>query len=77
MSPQKKIVDARQGADGDISHVRFAGNQNFTSVERAVKMADQGRIENAHAVHPKGRDPYLRTNPDGKKPNNLDTMAGD
>ncbi len=77
MSKKKKVVDARSNADGNISHVLFEGNTNFTSVEKAVEMADQGKIQNAHAVHPKTGNSYLRSNPDGKEKNNLDTMAGD
>jgi hypothetical protein len=75
MSTQKKVVDARQDADGNISHVLFEGNQNYTSIDRAVGMADKGKIENAHAVHPKGRKSHLRSNPDSKTANNLDSMA--
>lgn len=77
MAEQKKVADARNGSDGNISHVRFEGNERFTSVEKAVEMADQGKIENAHAVHPKAGDAYLRSNPDSKEQNNLDTMAED
>ncbi|NJR61845.1 MAG: DUF3892 domain-containing protein [Cyanobacteria bacterium CRU_2_1] len=75
MSKQRKVVDARQDKNGNISHVLLDGNQNYTPVDKAVKMADQGKIENAHAVHPQGRDPYLRTNPDDQSKNNLDNMA--
>lgn len=75
MSKPRKIVDARQGDDGNISHVRLQGNQNYTPSEKAVEMADQGKIEGGHAVHPKSGDPYLRTNPDNKTQNNLDDMA--
>ena len=73
----KKIVDARADAKGNIKSVRFEGNSTFTPTETAVRLAQQGKISNAHAVQPKGRDPYLRTNPDDKKGNNLDDMAGD
>lgn len=75
MNQKKKIIDAQQDSKGNITKVLFEGNQNFTSVERAIGMADQGKIENAHSVHPKGQDPYLRTNPDGVTGNNLDAMA--
>jgi hypothetical protein len=75
MNKQRKVVDARQKKDGNISHVLLDGNQNYTPIDKAVEMADQGKIENAHAVRPKGRDPYLRTNPDNQTNNNLDDMA--
>ena len=75
---KRKIVDARADADGDITHVKFAGNQRFTSVETAIPMAERGEIEKTHVVRPTdGRKVHLRTNADGKKNNNLDDMAGD
>lgn len=74
---QRKVVDARADANGNIEAVRFDGNQNFTSVEAAMRMADAGKIENAHTVRRENAKPHLRTNADGKKANNLDDMAGD
>jgi hypothetical protein len=73
----KRIVDAKADAEGDISHVRFRGNSGFTPVETAMRMADRGQIENAHTVRRENAKPHLRSNPDGRKANNLDTMAGD
>ncbi|MEM6451540.1 MAG: DUF3892 domain-containing protein [Cyanobacteria bacterium P01_D01_bin.105] len=75
MTEPRKVVDARKDEEGNISHVKLNGNQNFTSVEKAIEMADQGKISNAHSVHEKNGSSYLRTNPDGKASNNLDTMA--
>ena len=73
----KKIVDAHANKDGDITAVRFEGNTTFTQLDKAIGMADRGEVDNAHAVHPKDGRPYLRTNPDSQKNNNLDDMAGD
>lgn len=78
MTNQRKIVDAKADSDGDITHVLIEGNTNFTSVERAIPMADRGELKNTHVVRPTdGRKIHLRTNADGKKSNNLDNMAGD
>lgn len=77
MSDKRKIVDARADSGGNITAVRLDGNQNFTSVERAIPMADRGEIENAHVVRRSGARVHLRTNPDGRRRNNLDDMAGD
>lgn len=78
MSKVRKIVDARADDDGDITHVLFDGNSNFTPVKTAIPMAERGEIKDTHVVHPTdGRADHLRTNPDGKKSNNLDDMAGD
>ena len=73
----KKVVDANADKDGNIQSVRFEGNTTLTPVDTAVGMADRGEIDNAHAVHPKSGQPYLRTNPDSRQDNNLDDMAGD
>jgi hypothetical protein len=73
----KKVVGAKADANGNISAVRFQGNAGFTSVDTAIRMAERGQVANAHAVqHPNGGK-YLRSNPDGKTGNNLDTLAGD
>ena len=77
MGGPRKIIDARKDSEGDITHVLFEGNSNFTSVERAIPMADRGEIENAHTVRRSNAKTHLRTNPDGRKANNLDDMAGD
>jgi hypothetical protein len=68
----------KQDSKGNITAVKLSGNSSYTSVETAIKMADKGQIDNAHAVHPKGATKdYLRTNPDDSKGNNLDEMAED
>lgn len=77
MPGKKRIVDARADSEGDITHVRFRGNQNFTTVKTAIPMADRGEIENAHVVRRSGAKTHLRTNPDGRERNNLDYWAGD
>ncbi|MEP0314209.1 MAG: DUF3892 domain-containing protein [Hyphomonas sp.] len=73
----RKIVDARADKDGDITHVKFKGNERFTSVERAIPIADRGEIENTHVVRRENAKTHLRTNRDGRERNNLDWMAGD
>lgn len=73
----RRIVDARADEKGNISHVKLQGNTNFTPIDTAVRMADNGKIEGAHAVHPSSGKPHLRSNPNGRTKDNLDTMAGD
>ena len=73
----RKVVDARADEMGNITAVLLEGNSRFTSQKTAIGMAERGEIENTHAVHPQGGDPYLRSNPDSKKRNNLDEMAKD
>ena len=74
---KKTIVNAKADKSGDITHVKFRGNTNYTSVDRAIPIAERGEIENAHVVRRQGAKTHLRTNPDCAKGNNLDTMAGD
>ena len=74
----KKVIDAKEDSKGNITAVKLSGNSSYTPVETAIKMADKGQIDNAHAVHPKsGAKDHLRTNPDNRKGNNLDEMAKD
>ena len=72
---KKRIVDARSDNNGVITHVRFQGNQRFTSVERAIPIAERGAIEDVHVVHSVNARTHLRTDPDGRRMNNLDEMA--
>jgi len=73
----RKVVDAKADKDGDITKVKIEGNTKFTSVKKAMEMADRGDLENVHSVNRKGAKPHLRSNPDGRKSNNLDDMAGE
>ncbi len=77
MGDKRKIVDARADSEGDISHVLFEGNTNFTPVEQAIPIAERGDVENAHVVHAGDKKVHLRTNPNNKTGDNLDDMAGD
>lgn len=76
MAP-RKVIDARADSEGVITHVKLEGNTNFTPIKKAIDLADRGEISNAHAVRRSNAKPHLRTNPDGKRSNNLDDMAGD
>jgi hypothetical protein len=42
-----------------------------------MRMADEGRLSNAHTVRRSNAKPHLRTNPDGVSSNNLDDLARD
>ena len=77
MTEKKRITDAREDSKGNISHVKFSGNKSFTPVDQAIKMTEAGQVDGAHVVHPKDGDKFLRSNPDSKKGNNLDELAGD
>lgn len=73
----KKIIDAINDSQGNVKAVLLSGNSTFTPKDRAIRMADRGEIKNAHVVRRQNAEPHLRSNPDGSKRNNLDTMAED
>ena len=73
---KRKIVDAKADSEGNITHVKIQGNQNFTSLDKAIDMTKQGLVD-AVVVTPKDAKQHLRTRPDDKTKNNLDDMAGD
>ncbi len=77
MSEGRKVVDARADSKGNITHVKIEGNQRFTDLDTAMRMADRGDLSNAHSVNRAGAKPHLRTNPNGRTSDNLDDMAGD
>ena len=77
MANDRKVVDAKADAKGNITHVLVEGNQRYTPLETAMRMADNGDLSNVHSVRPKDAKAHLRTNPDNKRSNNLDDMAGD
>lgn len=77
MTKKRRVVDARADSKGNIEAVLLEGNSRFTAVEKAVELADRGELENAHAVHPKGKTAHLRANPNSRTGDNLDSMAGD
>jgi hypothetical protein len=73
----KKIVGAKSDSKGKTTSVLLEGNSTFTPIQTAVRMAEKGQIEGAHAVHPQTRDPYIRSNPDNSTNNNIDNLCGD
>ena len=77
MGRQKKVVDAKADSQGRTTHVKLSGNKSWTPVETAMRMTERNEIANTHVSHTGSGTPYLRTNPDGKKGNNLDEMSED
>lgn len=70
----KKIIDAQNYSNGNVSAVKLEGNSTFTPIGTAIKMAEDGKID-AVVVNPKSGKKYIRSKPDGKKKNNLDELA--
>jgi len=74
VAEKKKIIDAKNDEKGNISHVKLKGNRNYMSLDKAIEMTEQGKID-AVVVKPSNGDKHLRTRPDSTSSNNLDDMA--
>ena len=72
----KKIIGAKADSKGNITAVKIRGNQTFTPLKTAIKMTKQGKID-AVVVKSQKAKVHLRTRPDNKESNNLDSMVGD
>lgn len=71
----KKIIESvDHDKDGDTEFVKFKGNTRRTSNKKAIEMAERDEIEGVHVSKTKDGKKYLRSNPDGKKKNNLDNL---
>jgi len=75
MGAKKTIVDVMRNSNGNVVAVKFDGNSTYTAADVAIRIADTVGIKNVHAVHPRSRSPYLRSNPDSNLVNNLDNMG--
>jgi hypothetical protein len=76
-SKGKKIIDAKEDADHNISTVLLKGNKTFTPIKTAIDMAKRGEIDAVHVKKSQHTKEHIRTRPDDKKQNNLDDMAED
>jgi hypothetical protein len=70
----KKIVDAKNDLNGRVDAIKLEGNSTYTSIDIAIKMTEEGKVD-AVVVSQKNGRKHLRSKPDGKKKNNLDVLA--
>ena len=75
MSKKRQAIDARKDAKGNITQVLLDGNQNFTPINTVINMTENEQVDLV-VVNKEGKK-HLRTRPDSKEDNNLDTMAND
>jgi hypothetical protein len=68
-----KIKAVRHGSDGSIEKYRLGNGDVITRAE-AVRRADKDQIEGVHSVHPEGRPPFVRANPNRMKKDNLENL---
>jgi len=67
-----KIEKVRRNREGDITDVMI--NNNIYSIDEAIMMARDGKIEGVSVAKAKNGREYLRSNPDDSEANNLDNL---
>ncbi|MFT5298161.1 MAG: hypothetical protein ACI9YH_004208 [Colwellia sp.] len=75
MTKLRKVINAKEDKNGNISAVLIEGNTNFTNLNTAKKMAMNKKIDLVYVKPSKNATDYVRQKPDTKKSNNLDDMA--
>lgn len=70
------MTDAKSDDKGNITHVKLDDNKTYTSIDTAIKMAEEGKVD-AVVVNNKDGSKHIRSKPDKKTKNNLDEMAKD
>lgn len=79
MNKIKKVIETKKDEDGDIISVKFEGNQQFTSSEKAMEMIDNGwELEGIHIVNNQNgiqeKNRWLRSNRNSDTKDNLDNL---
>ncbi len=67
-----KIEKVRKNAAGDITDVMI--NSNIYSIDEAIMLARDKKIEGVNVTKARGGREYLRSNPDDSEVNNLDNL---
>ena len=67
-----KIEAIKKNAGGDITDVMINGN--VYSINDAIMLAREGKIEGVNVSKARSGKEYLRSNPDGSEANNLDNL---
>ncbi|MDD4168669.1 MAG: DUF3892 domain-containing protein [Desulfotomaculaceae bacterium] len=66
------IERVKRNSEGDITDVMF--NNNIYSIDEAIMMAKEGKIEGVNVAKSRTGKEYLRSNPDDSENNNLDSL---
>ncbi|MFX4261021.1 DUF3892 domain-containing protein [Pelotomaculum propionicicum] len=67
-----KIEAIKKNSEGDITDVMISGN--VYSINDAIMLARDGKIEGVNVAKARSGREYLRSNPDGSEDNNLDNL---
>lgn len=67
-----RIEKVKKNAESDITDVMIGGN--VYSIDDAIMLARDGKIEGVNVAKARSGRQYLRSNPDGSEANNLDNL---
>lgn len=67
-----KIEKVKKNTEGDITDVMINGS--VYSINDAISLARDGKIEGVNVAGARSGREYLRSNPDGSEANNLDSL---
>lgn len=70
-----KITNVRKDGYGKITDVMLNDGNSY-SIEDAIKMTKDDKIEGVNVGRAKNGVEFLRADPDGKEDNNLDNYPG-
>lgn len=68
-----KVIKVKKNPDGDITDVML-DNGNVFSIDEAVMMASDNLLQGVNVSHAKNGRAYLRSDPNGKDSDNLDSL---
>lgn len=67
-----QIEKIKKNTEGDVTDVMISGN--VYSINDAIMLARDGKIEGVNVAKARSGREYLRSNPDGSETNNLDNL---
>lgn len=70
---QEEVVAIRKNADGDIVDLKLTSGK-VVDYKTAQAMVKNNEIHNLNVFKGRDQEEHLRSNPDGRKDNNLDNL---
>ncbi len=70
---QEEVVAVRKNGDGDIVELKLTSGK-VVDYKTAQTMAKNDEIRNVNVFRGRDNEEHLRSNPDGRKDNNLDNL---
>ena len=73
MDTKETFIAVRKNADGDLRKFKTSSGRILT-YEEALQQVQAGMIEGVNTFTGKDGETYIRSNPDGDRSNNLDSL---